>query len=193
MLQPLIDHISRYVVLSPGDITHIESAVTVRKLRKRQFLLQEGDICRHENFVLKGCLRTYETDEKGQEHVILFSVEDWWVGDLYGFLTGSPSRMNVECLEDCVLAQISRETLEELYIKVPALERFFRKLVQNAYIAVSRRLLSSMSRPAQERYLEFIEKYPDIEQRVPDRHIASFLGIAPESLSRIRRQHVSKS
>jgi len=190
MIRPLLNHISRHVDLSQEDIAQIESVVHIRKLRKRQFLLQEGDVSRHESFVIKGCLRTYETNEKGQEHIILFAVEDWWVGDLYSFLTGSPSRLNVECLEDCELAQISKEALEALYIKVPKLERFFRKLVQNAYIAIGQRLLSSMSRTAQERYLEFIEKYPDIEQRVPNRHIASFLGIAPESLSRIRRQYL---
>ena len=175
--------------LTVEEQEEIRAFLTPKKLRKRQYLLQEGDICKAIAFVEKGALREYSVDESGAEHIIQFATEGWYISDMYSFLTGTPSRLNVECLEDCELAQISKDTLEELYIKVPKLERFFRKLVQNAYIAVGQRLLSSMSRTAQERYLEFIEKYPHIEQRVPDRHIASFLGIAPESLSRIRRQY----
>jgi len=178
----------KYVVLSEESREKIRELSIIRNLRKRQYLLQEGDVMRTENFVLKGCLRTYEVSDRGQEHVIQFSVEEWWAGDLYSFLTETPSRYNIDCLEDVTLLQFTGPAVNRLYDEVPGFERYFRILLQNAFIAMNNRVLSSMSRPAAERYAEFLERYPHIEQRVTNQQIASYLGITPESLSRIRRQ-----
>jgi CRP-like cAMP-binding protein len=191
MWEPILNSISRHIQLTEEETEYFTSLLTVKKLRKRQYLLQEGDVMRHETFVAKGCLRTYEIDEKGQEHVIQFSVEEWWVGDMYSFLTCTPSRFNIDCLEDTELIQFTKEQLEELYIRVPKFERYFRILVQNAYIAAQNRVLSIITKPALERYQEFVRKYPTIEQRVPNHQIASFLGITPESLSRLRKQYAA--
>jgi CRP-like cAMP-binding protein len=191
MWEPILKSISKHIQLTEEETEYFTSLLTVKKLRKRQYLLQEGDVMRHETFVVKGCLRTYETDAKGQEHVIHFSAEDWWVGDMYSFLTGTPSRFNIDCLEDTELIQFTKEHLEELYVKVPKFERYFRLLVQNAYIAAQNRIMSIMTKPALERYHEFLQKYPTIEQRVPNHQIASFLGITPESLSRLRKQYAT--
>lgn len=193
MCQPLLDSIARYVLLTPEEQEIICSLATPRKLRKRQFLLQEGQVSRNETYVLKGCLRSYEVDEKGGEHVLQFSIEDWWVGDIYSYHSEQPSRLNIDALEDCELLQFPKQTMEEVFARVPKMERFFRILLQQAYVASTNRIMSAISKPAFDRYCEFIAKYPQIEQRVPNHLIASYLGITPESLSRLRKQYATGS
>lgn len=185
--------IEKHVELTDAEKDLIRSHSTVKKLRKHQYLLQEGNIAHTENFVVSGCLRSYEVNDKGQEHVIQFSVEDWWVGDLLSFLTEQPSNYNIDCLEDCELIQFTKAGLNQLYNEAPAVERYFRILLQNAYIATSQRLLTSMSKTAVEQYVAFIKKYPHIEKRITNKQIASYLGITPESLSRVRKQYVTLS
>lgn len=182
----LFKNLSKYVELTPDDCEIIRSLFVYRKFRKRQYIQQEGDVTRFETFVVKGITRTYEVDDAGQEHVIQFGIEDWWVGDLYSFLTEIPSSYNIDCLEDTEVLQITKNDQEKLYHQVPTMERHFRILVQNAFIASTKRLSSSLSKSASERYEEFLQRYPHIEQRVPNHQIASYLGITPQSLSRIR-------
>lgn len=182
----LLKNLSKYVELTPEECEIIRSLFVYRKYRKRQYIQQEGEVTRLETFVIKGITRTYEVDETGQEHVIQFGPEDWWVGDLYSFLTDTPSKYNIDCLEDTEALQISKQDQETLYQRVPKMERHFRILIQNAFIASTQRLSSSLSKSASEQYEEFIKRYPHIEQRVPNHQIASYLGITPQSLSRIR-------
>lgn len=182
----LLKNLSKYVELTPEECEIIQSLFVYRKYRKRQYIQQEGDVTRFETFVFKGITRTYEVDDTGQEHVVQFGIEDWWVGDLYSFLTETPSTYNIDCLEDTEVLQITKQDQETLYQRVPKMERHFRILVQNAFIASTKRLSSSLSKSASERYEEFIKRYPHIEQRVPNHQIASYLGITPQSLSRIR-------
>jgi CRP-like cAMP-binding protein len=186
MWDPLIANLSQFVTLTHDEKEIIASMFNHRKYRKRQYIMQEGDVTRYETYILSGLTRTYEVDDKGQEHVVQFGLEDWWVGDLYSFLTETPTTYNVDCLEDTEVLQINKQNLEELYARVPKMERHFRIMIQNAYIASTRRILSTLMKPAGERYNEFIRKYPNIEQRVPNHQIASYLGITPQSLSRIR-------
>jgi CRP-like cAMP-binding protein len=188
MSELLIRNLNKFVSLTNEETEVILPLFTLRRFRKHQYILQEGDLVRHETFIIKGLTRTYEVDEKGQEHIIQFGLEDWWVGDLYSFLTGAPSRYNIDCLEDTEVLQITKADLEEVYQKVPKIERHFRIMVQNAYIASVQRISSNMMKSAAERYREFIDKYPSIYQRVPNHYVAAFLGITPQSLSRIRRQ-----
>lgn len=190
MAEPLLKSLSKYVVLSPEEGEVVTSLFTRKKFRRRQYILQEGDAVRHETFVLSGLTRTYEVDEKGGEHVVQFGLEDWWVGDLYGFLTDTPSHYNIDCLEDTEVLQITKPNLERLYERVPKMERHFRIIIQNAFIAATSRVASTLSKNATERYDDFIAKYPQIEQRVPNHQIASYLGITPQSLSRIRAQRL---
>lgn len=190
MRETLIRSFSKYVRLTDEEAGVVQSLFTAKKFRRRQYILQEGDVARHETFILHGVTRTYEVDEKGQEHVVQFGLEDWWVGDLFSFLTGTPSHYNIDCLEDTGVLQITKQNLEALYERVPKMERHFRIIIQNAFIAATSRVASSLAKSAAERYDEFVAQYPQIEQRVPNHQIASYLGITPQSLSRIRAQRL---
>lgn len=193
MWEVLFKSFERHVSLTAEEKEIVKSLFQHRKYRKRQFILQEGDVSRYESFIVSGLTRTYEIDEKGQEHVLQFGMEDWWIGDMYSFFTETPSTCNIDCLEETDLLQISKPNEDILFAKVPKLERFFRILVQNAYIASMNRISSSLQNSAAERYEEFIKKYPKIGERVPNHQVASYLGLAPQSLSRIRNSGTNKS
>ncbi|MGZ3838598.1 MAG: Crp/Fnr family transcriptional regulator [Flavisolibacter sp.] len=182
----------RNIILTSEELETLQSLFTHRRFRKNQYILQQGEIARYETFVVKGLTRTYEVDDKGQEHVLFFGPEEWWTGDLYSFLSDLPTNYNVDCLEDTEVLQISKKNLDALYEKVPKINQYFRILFQNAFISTAQRVGASLSKSALERYQEFREKYPHIEQRIPNHQIASFLGITPQSLSRIRRQYAEK-
>ncbi len=193
MYDLILKNISRFIVLTEEEKDYFISILKVKKLRKKQYLLQEGDVCRYEYFVNKGCLRTYTINDKGQEHIVQFAIEDWWTGDMYSFLTQTPAFYTIDALEDSELLCFDKHTLETLYTKVPKFEKFFRLLLQNAFIASQRRIIESMSLTAEERYCGFIDNYPKMEKRLPLKQIASYLGITAESLSRIRSQYNKKS
>jgi CRP-like cAMP-binding protein len=188
MLNALVSSLNKYVTLTQEEVNVIASLFSFRNFRKRQYILQESEINRHETFIVKGATRMFEVDEQGQEHIVQFGLEDWWVGDLYSFLTETPSKYNIDCLEDIEVFQITKPNLDALYVKVPKMERHFRIIIQNAFIASTNRVASSLVKSATDRYQEFIIQYPQIEQRVPNHQIASYLGITPQSLSRIRSQ-----
>jgi CRP-like cAMP-binding protein len=192
MYDLILKNISRFIELNEEEKTYFISLLKIKKLRKKQYLLQEGEVCRCEYYVNKGCLRTYTINDKGQEHIVQFAIEDWWTGDMYSFLTQSPAFYTIDALEDAELICFDKPSLEALYIKVPKFEKFFRLLLQNAFIASQRRIADSMSMTADDRYCRFIDNYPKMEQRLPLKQIASYLGITPESLSRIRSQYNKK-
>lgn len=183
----ILRNVSRHITLTTDEEKLFRSLLTYRRLRRRQYLLQEGDICRFENYVLSGVLRAYSIDRDGFEHITLFAIEDWWISDLGSFLTQTPATLTIDALEDSELLQLERASLEELYEKVPKFERFFRILLQNAFVAQQRRVLDTIARTAEERYREFASRYPAFLRRIPQKHIAAYLGITPEFLSRIRR------
>jgi CRP-like cAMP-binding protein len=165
-----------------------------KKLRKRQYLLQQGDVCKYAAFVEKGLLRSYIVNDKGAEHITQFAFEGWWIADQFSFLTGEPSEYNIEAMEDCELLLLTKPAEEEMLEKIPKLERYFRILLQNSLIATQKRLASSLSQTAEERYNELIKACPEtLPHRIPQHMMASFLGITPETLSRIRRQMASRS
>lgn len=192
MYDLLFKNIGDHVLLSEEEIEICKTLFIPKKLRKRQYLLQEGDVCKYTAFVEKGLLRTYTVDEKGNEHILQFSMEGWWIADLYSFLTQEPSPYHIEALEDCELLLITQPSWEILLKKVPALERFFRILIQNNLIATQRRLMGAMSETAEEKYLKLIKNSPSSLQRVPQHMIAAYLGITRETLSRIRSQIATK-
>ena len=166
----------------------IESYLTPKKLRKKQYILQEGDVCRFITFVEKGSLRSYTVDEKGGEHIFQFALEGWTIADLYSFLTGEPATYHIEALEHSELVQISKRAHEELLQSMPKYETYIRLQITEAYIALQKRLTSVLSLPLEERYTYFSSLYPDILQRVPQHMIASYMGLTPETLSRVRRR-----
>jgi CRP-like cAMP-binding protein len=190
MYDLILQSISQHIQLSHDEVEFFKSLLHPRKLRKRQYLLQAGDISLHESFVTKGLLRAYTVDKTDQERVAMFAMEGWWIGDMYSFLTNTPAAQNIDALEDSEILCIEKRDLEMLYEKVPKFERLFRILLQNAFVANQQRILASISQTAEELYVNFIKKYPSLEQRISQVQIASYLGITPETLSRIRRQRM---
>ena len=192
MFELLLQSIEEKISISKEEFDFCKTLFIPKKLRKKQYLLQEGDVCRYTAFVEKGMLRTFTVDEKGNEPILQFSMEGWWIADLYSFLTEEPSMYNIEALEECELLLITKENWEVLLAKVPAFERYFRLLIQNNLIATQRRLMSSLSESAEEKYTKLINNFPGCIQRVPQHMIASYLGITPETLSRIRAQMAAR-
>ena len=184
----LITNISKHISLSAEEIDSFTSLLKSRSLASGEFLLREGDICKYESFVVKGCLKTYYLDENGFEHIIDFSIEEWWADDLYSLLTQTASRSNIKAIEDTNILQIGRTDLELLYQKIPKFERFFRVLFQNAYITQREQINLALSASAQERYLLFIKKKPYAEKRFSQKDIASYLGVTPQFLSTLKKK-----
>lgn len=164
------------------------SLLQPRTIRRGEFLLKEGAVCRYDHFITKGCLRAYTVDAQGAEHIVQFGMERWWITDMYSFLSQAPARLMIDALEDTEVLQLSRQDMEQLYIRVPKFERFFRILFQQAFIAHEERIAQNLSLTAEARYLLFTGKYPQIEQRIPQKQIAAYLGITPVFLSMIRRK-----
>lgn len=188
MYDLILKNVARFINLTPDEIRYFTSLLKTKTIRKRQYLIQEGEICRYEYFVNRGCLRTFFIDAKGLEHNVQFSIEDWWTGDMYSFLTQKPGRYNIVAVEDSELLYIDKQSHEELYINVPKFEKFFRHLLQGAFISLQERILARLSETAEERYINFRKKYPTMDKRIPQNQVATFLGITPESLSRVRKQ-----
>lgn len=192
MFELLLQKFDEKIQLTAEEKEQAQSYFLPKKLRKKQYLLQEGDPCKYVAFVEKGILRSYTIDEKGSEHVLQFAFEGWWIADQYSFLTGEPSEYNIDALEDCELLLLSKSAEDEMMLKIPKFERFFRLLLQNSLINTQKRLVSSLSRTAEQKYNELISSCPSIPQRVPQHMMASFLGITPETLSRIRKQKAQR-
>src|SRR5690242_2212686 len=192
MFELFLKSVQEHISISPEEFEFCKTLFIPKKLRKRQYLLQEGDVSRYTSFVEKGMLRTFTVDEKGNEPILQFSPERWLVTDLYSFLTDEPSRYNIEALEDCELLLITKPSWEVLLEKVPAFERYFRILIQNNLIATQRRLISKLTESAEEQYKKLMDAFPTCLQRVPQHMVASFLGITPETLSRIRSQMATR-
>jgi len=187
-LTTLLDYITKYIDLSATEIALIAQHVKIRDYLKNQFILQQGDVCYHESFVISGCTKTFFIDQDGNEHIVMFAIENWWTADLGSFIAQQPADYHIQCLEKTRVAQFSYESLEQLYEQIPQLERFFRLIIQNAFVASQKRILRNLSLTAKERYLVFSKQYADIEKRVPQYLIASYLGMTKQFLSKIRAE-----
>lgn len=191
MFEVIISNIKKKVAINDEEAEKLKTFFTPKKLRKKQYLLQEGDVSHYTAFVEKGLLRSFTIDDKGHEHIMQFASEDWWISDLYSFLTEEPSDYSIEALEETELLLISRNDYENMMLAVPKMERYFRILTQNSLISMQRRISGKMTLSAEQNYKKLMENRPALLQRVPQHMIASFLGIAPETLSRIRKQMAS--
>lgn len=188
MFELLLKNINEKVTITKEEEALCRTFFIPKKLRKKQYLLQEGDAAKYLAFVAKGILRSYSIDDRGGEHIIQFAFEGWWITDMYGFITGEPSTYTIDALEDCELLLLTKQAEEQMLDKIPKLERYFRILLQNSVIQTQRRIVSSLSHTAEEKYSRLIQSCPSIPQRVPQHMMASFLGITPETLSRLRKQ-----
>ena len=184
----LIANVSRLLTLNREEIEFFTSLLRSKSLASGEFLLREGDVCKYQSFVVNGCLKTYYQDENGFEHIIDFSIEEWWADDLYSLLTQTPSKSNIKAIEDTDVLQIGKADLELLYQKIPKFERFFRILFQNAYITQREQINLALSASARERYLSFIKKKPYAEKRFSQKDIASYLGVTPQFLSALKKK-----
>jgi CRP-like cAMP-binding protein len=185
-IEKMLNHIESLINLNENEKEYFVSLLKFKRVRKRQYILQVGDVCRYETFIIKGCLRSYFLDETDAEHVVMFGIENSWIEDGLSFSTASPSAINIDALEDSEVFQIDKVSLEELYKRIPAFERFFRIKFQLAFIAEQQRVICNFTKSAQDRYLTFLKRFPNLEQRISQRQIASFLGITPQFLSQVR-------
>ena len=188
MFEQLFKSIREKVALTPTEMELCKTFFIPKKLRKKQSLLQEGDVCIYNAFVEKGILRSYSIDEKGNEHIVQFAIEGWWITDLASFLTNSNSIYTIEALEDSELLLLTTEARDALMNQIPMFERYQRVLLQNAYIANQARINSALTETAEDKYLNLGKAYPGIVKRVPQHMLASYLGLTPETLSRVRKQ-----
>lgn len=187
-IEPLLHYFDNLIKLSNDEKELVSSKFHSRLYRKRQFVLQEGDVCGYFNFVVRGCLRMYKIDDKGNVHVLQFAPEDHWINDLGSFHGLTRSSLNIDALEDTVVLQILREDLISLYVLAPKFDRIFRVLIENSFVRLQQRLLQNISSTAEERYESFLEIYPHLVNRLSQVQIAAFLGITPEFLSRLRNR-----
>jgi CRP/FNR family transcriptional regulator, anaerobic regulatory protein len=187
-IEPLINYFNGLIPLNEAEALLVAEKFRSRLFRKRQYVLQEGDICTQFYFVLRGCLRMYKIDEKGATHILQFAAENSWINDLGSFHGERISALNIDAVEDTVVLQISRPDLIDLYIQAPKFDRIFRVLLENSFIRLQERLLQNISSTADERYQSFLEVYPYLLNRLSQVQIASFIGITPEFLSKLRNR-----
>lgn len=180
------------IELSSEQSEWIRSLCVVKKLRKHRYLLQEGDICKQHAFVSKGCLRSYSVDSDGMEHIVKFAVEHWWIADRDSLLSGEAAKLNIDAVEDSEVVLISRKDFDLICQRVPPFNDMVNNLLQSAYNASQNRVLANISLSANEKYEYFLQRYPDLASRLPQSMIASYLGISPETLSRVRKQDKSR-
>lgn len=186
MFDQLYKSIHQHVALSDEQWEMCKNSFRSKRMLKRQFLLQEGDVCRQLTFVEKGALYSYSVDSKGNQHVLRFAFDGWWIADLQSFFTEKPSTLNIEILEDSKLLVLDRQKHDKLLHEIPAYERYHRIILQNAYVALQQRVENGLGRTAEEKYARLIEYSPEFMNRVPLNLVASYLGISPETLSRVR-------
>lgn len=180
-------NLGRYVSYTPEELEVLHSLLEYRKVPKKTIMLHEGEVCNFEAFVVKGCVRKYFIDPNGFEVILQFAIEDAWVSDIsFSIYEDKPSRIFIETMEDCEFLVFSPETKEELFRRAPKFERAFRILLQRHLSATQNRLFSTISKTAMEKYLDFLELYPTLPQRVAQHYIASYLGISAEFLSKVR-------
>lgn len=190
--KPLIDYFEKFLPLNEEEKSFVEEVFKERNIKRRQFILQEGDICVFNSFVVEGCFKMYMVDDNGKEHNLQFAIENWWIGDVGSFHSEEPSKLYIEALENSTILQIKKEDQLKLFVDYPKFNRIFRVFTENALVGVQRRILQNISSTAEERYLDFVKRYPHFFNRISNVQIASYLGVTPEFLSTIRKK-IAKS
>lgn len=188
----LIEYFQQYIPLTDVEITLITQRTQVRNIKRRQLILQEGFVCNHYFFVVEGCFKMYGVDDKGNEHNLQFAAENDWIMDIGSFHSRKISQLFIQAIEPSKIIQIEQQDLYFLYVTIPRLDRFFKVIVENKFVALQNRLLQTFSSNAEQRYLSFLEHYTNLTNRLPNSQIASYLGITPEFLSKIRKK-ISKN
>jgi CRP-like cAMP-binding protein len=188
MSELILSNFALHIALAPEEQEQVLALLQIKKVAKRSILLRPGEIERHIYFVNKGCLRMYHTDKDGQEHNLCFYPENWWACDIVSFFKAKRATNSIQALADTEVCYFSLPALERLFTEVPRFERFFRILTQNGFDMFQRRVTSNLSETAEQRYREFRRHYPGLEQRISQKHIASYLGITAAFLSMMRKE-----
>jgi len=189
----ILNNIKRYVSLNADDEQQFCAIIKTTRVKRKQFIVQPNFICSYQNYVLKGALRSYFVNNEGIEYTIQFAIEDWFISDFNSYINQTPAFLFVEALEDSIVQQISHSDVEKLCASNSKFEHFFRLVAQKSFAFSQRRILSNLGKSAEERYIEFQNMYPSIVQRVPQYALASYLGMSPEFLSKIRKRITLKS
>lgn len=189
---PLIQNLESFIPLTDEEKVLMEERFVLRKVKRKEKILVSGEICKHYTFIVEGCFRMFGVDDKGFEHNIQFAAENDWIADIGSFHTQKPSLLNIESLEAGVVLQVKQQDLYYLYKKIRKLNLIFKVLIELKYIELQNRVLQNFSSTAEERYLSFLEQYPHLFNRLPNTQIASYLGITPEFLSKVRKNLQSK-
>jgi CRP-like cAMP-binding protein len=190
--EPILHNIGKHISLEPDEAAFFTALLQYRDIPKKEHLLKEGQLCRTINYVESGALRAFHCSPEGRDSTIMFAIADWWITDMYCFVTEQPAMQNIVAIDDSCVWQLKKDDLERLYIKVPKFERFFRIIMQNSYIREQLRVLQNLSLSAEERYDIFLNKYPQLTPYVSQKQIASYLGVTPEFLSTVRRNKAGK-
>ena len=188
----ILQNIAKHINLTKEEQEIFTNYLQTKKIKRKQFLLTDGDICKHSAFVTTGCLRGYTVDKGGIEHVLNFAPPDWWIADMYSLLSQKPGILNIEALEDTEVLLLSKANQEKLYLEIPKFEHFFRVLVENSLVASQQRLIDGLSLTAEERYNNFCKRYPTLIDNLPQKQIASYIGVTPEFFSRMRSEMVRR-
>lgn len=188
----IIDSITQHIQLSADEQQHFMSLLQPKSFKRKQFILQQGEICKYSTFVIKGCLRGFTIDQNGDEHVINFAPVGWWIADMYSLLTQKPGVLNIEAMEDTDTLLLSKANQEKLYHEIPQFERFFRIITENSLVAYQQRLIDNLSLTAEERYNNFCRRYPTLIYSLPKKQIASYIGVTPEFFSRMQHRMLVK-
>ena len=179
----ILANVGKHIVLDEKEISFFTSLLKEKQVAKKDFVLKEGQVCQYLSFVNSGLLRAYYLDNEDKESTIMFAVADWWITDMYCYIHQKPAMLTIQAVEDSHIFNLKKDDLEELYVEVPKFEKFFRIIMQNAYIREQLRIIQNLSLSAEERYHNFLTKYPMIAKQVTQKQIASYLGVTPEFLS----------
>ncbi len=188
--QMILSNVAKHIALSKKHAEFFKSLLTVRGIARRERILLEGKPCHHIYYVNTGAFRSFCTDPNGTEHIVMFAIDDWWITDMHGFALDKPAIVSIEAIEDSQIVQLDKSGLDTLYARVPAFERFFRILMQNAYVREQLRVTQNLTLDAAGRYHAFSARYPQFMQRIPLKMIASYLGLTPQFLSVVRKRKV---
>jgi CRP-like cAMP-binding protein len=181
----ILENIKKYISLAAEQEDYFLSQLTAKKIRKKHFLSQEGDLSKGPVFVTEGILRSYTIDKNGFEHILQFAPPGWWMADMYSLVTGLPGKLSIDAIDNTELLLLPKKSLDKLYIEIPAFERFFRILAEKSLVAYQQRLMDSLSLTARERYGNFCRLYPSLIECLPQKQVASYIGVTPEFLSKM--------
>ncbi|MBW3519029.1 Crp/Fnr family transcriptional regulator [Flavobacterium sp. NKUCC04_CG] len=187
-MELLLKSIAKHVDLNEEEKDFLCSKVTEKTFKAKELLLKENEICHQSFFVIDGILQSYNIDEQGVKHTLSLATTGWWIADMYSFLSGKPGQLYIEAIENTTVLCLRKEDQQLLFDRIPKIDRYFRILIENSLIANQQRIIDNLSLTAEERYDRFCEKYPIIKDKVPQIHIASYLGVTPEFFSKMKRK-----